>query len=151
MFPRRIVMLVVIGLIFFGLISLGNNTGYTQGYQMGYIAAGGEPGAIVNTMPGGYGFFSPFAFVFGLFFKIGFFFLMLMIAGKAFHFFRWRMAGESYNRHWHNQKWETHKAKWAEWRNQQKSHEAPWQTDSQSETVERTRNKQDDVDRSQMI
>lgn len=148
MFPRRMVMIVVIGLVIFSLISLGNNAGYSQGYQMGYVAAGGEIETMAPAMVRSNGFFWPFALAFGFIFKVGFFLLMLMLIGKFFHFFRWRVAGGHGGHDWHHHEWEAHKAKWAEWLNERRD------KGSASEATgphQRQTHDQEDIDRTSMI
>jgi hypothetical protein len=78
---------------------------WSQGYRMGQLAAGGEGVAVVPHAP--YGFGHP-----GLFITIGLLFLLLIVVGKFFRFWAWRMAGgpwmmaggprgEYWPRHWH--------------------------------------------------
>lgn len=149
MFPRRIIMIVVFGLIIFSLISAGNSAGFSQGYQMGYIAAGGEAGAaIAPPMYAGYGFFSPIVLLFSFIFKVGFFFLMLMFFGKLFYFLRWRMAGST-GRYGGHQDWEAHKAKWAEWKKQRQAWKNSWSEERSSRANPEREN--DTIDRSDMI
>ncbi len=59
---------------------------WSQGYRMGQLAAGGEGGAVVPHAP--YGFGHP-----GLFFTIGLLFLLLVVIGKFFRFWAWKMGG----------------------------------------------------------
>ena len=103
MFKKRfwvapLAALIVVGL----LIILGgfaiHRLSWSQGYRMGQLAAGGEGIAVVPYGPHGFG--RP-----GSFITIGLLFLLLIVMGKFFRFWAWRMADGPkdvhWARHWH--------------------------------------------------
>jgi hypothetical protein len=98
--------LIIIGLLILGGVAV-HRIGWSQGYTMGQLAAGGEEGVTVPYVPFGLGYPG------GLLLTIGLFFLLLIVIGKFFRFFwawkmfggPWMMAegpkGERWARHWH--------------------------------------------------
>lgn len=96
--------LIVIGLVILGGLAI-HRIGWSQGYKVGQLAAGSEEGATVPY--GAYGFGPS-----GLFLTIGLLLLLLIMIGKFFRFWAWKMAGgpwmmagspevKRWARHWH--------------------------------------------------
>jgi hypothetical protein len=103
--------LVIIGLLILGGLAI-HRIGWSQGYKVGQLAAGIEEGATVPY--GAYGFRYS-----GLFLTVGLVLLLLIVVGKFFRFWAWKMAwgpwmmaggpwkmahrpkGEHGARHWH--------------------------------------------------
>ena len=100
--------LIIIGLVILGGLAI-HRIGWSQGYEVGQLAAGIEEGATVPY--GAYGFRYS-----GLFLTVGLVLLLLIVVGKFFRFWAWKMAwgpwmmagglqGErwarQWARHWH--------------------------------------------------
>jgi len=96
--------LIIIGLLVLGGLAM-HRIGWTEGYKMGQLAAGSEEGATAPYAP--YGFGSS-----GLFVTVGLLFLLLIVMGKFFRFWAWKMVGgpwmmargpkaARWARHWH--------------------------------------------------
>ena len=103
--------LIIIGLLIVGGFAI-HRIGWSEGYRMGQLAAGGEGGATVPYGPYGFGY--P-----GLFLTVGLLLLLLVVIGKFFRFWAWKMVagpwmmaggpwkvaggpkGEHWTRHWH--------------------------------------------------
>jgi hypothetical protein len=103
--------LIIIGLVILGGLAI-HRIGWSQGYKVGQLAAGSEEGAAVPYGPYGFGYS-------GLFLTIGLLLLLLIVVGKFFRFWAWKMAwgpwkmarspwmiahglkGERWARHWH--------------------------------------------------
>jgi hypothetical protein len=103
--------LIIIGLVILGGLAI-HRIGWSQGYKVGQLAAGIEEGATVPY--GAYGFRYS-----GLFLTVGLILLLLIVVGKFFRFWAWKMAwgpwmmaggpwkmahrpkGEHWARHWH--------------------------------------------------
>ena len=103
--------LIIIGLVILGGLAI-HRTGWSQGYEVGQLAAGSEEGAAVPYGPYGFRYS-------GLFLTIGLLLLLLIVVGKFFRFWAWKMAwgpsrmawgpwmmahgpkGERWARHWH--------------------------------------------------
>ena len=96
--------LIIIGLLILGGLAI-HRIGWSQGYKVGQLAAGGEEGATVPY--GAYGFRYS-----GLFLTVGLILLLLIVIGKFFRFWAWKMVGapwmmargprgEYWARHWH--------------------------------------------------
>jgi hypothetical protein len=100
--------LIIIGLLILGGLAI-HRIGWSQGYKVGQLAAGIEEGATVPY--GAYGFRYS-----GLFLTVGLVLLLLIVVGKFFRFWAWKMAwgpwmmaggpkGErwarQWARHWH--------------------------------------------------
>jgi hypothetical protein len=96
--------LIIIGLLILGGLAI-HRIGWSQGYKVGQLAAGIEEGATVPY--GAYGFRYS-----GLFLTVGLVLLLLIVVGKFFRFWAWKMAwgpwmmaggpkGERWARHWH--------------------------------------------------
>jgi hypothetical protein len=112
MFNRRFFVAPLIGLIIIGLLILGGyalyNTGWSQGYTLGQLAAGHEGQAVAPYMPFGFGFPGPLLTILLLL-------LLFVVISKLFHLLiwtmiggRWMMAGGPWHmadgpqgRHWH--------------------------------------------------
>jgi len=107
MSKKRFWVVPLAALIIVSLLILGgfaaHRISWSQGYRMGQLAAGGEGGAVAPYARFGYP---------GLFFTIGLIFLLLIVIGKVFCFWAWRMAGgpwmmaggpmgQHWARHWH--------------------------------------------------
>ena len=120
---RTLGALVFVGLLA-GLLAVGGmavyRTGWSQGYMTGQVAVEGDEGEIVPTAPphAPYGFgyperhygFRPFFFGAGLV-KVGLFFLLLIVIGKAFRWMAWggMMAGGPWRMGPHHRgKWGRH-------------------------------------------
>ena len=97
--------LIVVGLLILSGFAI-HRIGWLQGYRIGQSAIGGEGGAVVPYAP--YGFGRP-----GLLFTIGVLFLLLIVVGKFFRFWAWKMAGSPWTMasgpkrapwtwHWHH-------------------------------------------------
>jgi hypothetical protein len=106
MFRGRLFGAILIVLLIIGLLSIGGYLGWSQGFAAGSLAAAGGDG--IPAPRGFYGpgfFFFPLFLGFGLFFKLGLFLLLLLLIGKLFGFWTWRMAGRppgyGWGRHWH--------------------------------------------------
>jgi hypothetical protein len=103
--------LIIIGLLILGGLAI-HRIGWSQGYKVGQLAVGIEGGA---TLP-----YGPYGFRYsGLFLTIGLILLLLIVIGKFFRFWAWKMAGgpwmmagrpwmmahrpkgEHWARHWH--------------------------------------------------
>ena len=99
----------LVALIFIGLLIVGgfavHRLGWSDGYRMGQLAAGGEGGAVTPYAPYGFG-------ASGLLLSIGVIFLLLIVIGKFFRFWAWKMAGGAWMapsgpkgkywaKHWH--------------------------------------------------
>ena len=95
--------LIIIGLLILGGLAI-HSVGWSQGYKVGQLAAGSEEGAAVSYGPYGFGYS-------GLFLTIGLLLLLLIVVGKFFRFWAWKMArgpwmmahglkGERWVRHW---------------------------------------------------
>jgi len=103
--------LIIIGLLILGGLAI-HRIGWSQGYKVGQLVAGSEEGATVAYGPYGFGYS-------GLFLTIGLLLLLLVVIGKFFRFWAWKMAwepwmmagrpwkmahgpkGEHWARHWH--------------------------------------------------
>jgi hypothetical protein len=103
--------LIIIGLVILGGLAI-HRIGWSQGYKVGQLAAGSEEGAAVPYGPYGFRYS-------GLFLTIGLLLLLLIVVGKFFRFWAWKMAwgpsrtawgpwmmahgprGERWARHWH--------------------------------------------------
>ena len=103
--------LIIIGLVILGGLAI-HRIGWSQGYKVGQLAADIEEGATVPY--GAYGFRYS-----GLFLTVGLILLLLIVVGKFFRFWAWKMAwgpwmmaggpwkmaggprGERWARHWH--------------------------------------------------
>jgi hypothetical protein len=103
--------LIIIGLVVLGGLAI-HRVGWSQGYKVGQLVAGSEEGVPVPY--GSYGFRYS-----GLFLTIGLLFLLLIVIGKFFRFWAWKMVGgpwmkaggpwmmardprgERWARHWH--------------------------------------------------
>ena len=96
--------LIIIGLLILGGLTI-HRIGWSQGYEVGQLAAGSEEGATVPYAPYGFGYS-------GLFLTIGLLFLLLVVIGKFFRFWAWKMVGGPWRmahgprgarwaRHWH--------------------------------------------------
>ena len=97
-------VLIVIGLLILGGLAI-HRIGWTEGYKMGQLVAGSEEGAVAPYAP--YGFGSS-----GLFVTVGLLLLLLIVIGKFFRFWAWKMVGgpwmmaggpraARWARHWH--------------------------------------------------
>ena len=88
--------LIIIGLLLLGGLAI-HSIGWSQGYKVGQLAAGSEEGATVPYGPYGFGYS-------GLFLTIGLLLLLLIVVGKFFRFWAWKMAhglkGQRWARHW---------------------------------------------------
>jgi hypothetical protein len=103
--------LIILGLLILGGLAI-HRIGWSQGYKVGQLAAGIEEG---TTVPyGAYGLRYS-----GLFLTVGLVLLLLIVVGKFFRFWAWKMAwgpwmmaggpwkmahrpkGEHWARHWH--------------------------------------------------
>ena len=95
-------LIIVSLLIILGRFAI-HRISWSQGYRMGQLAAGGEGVAVVPYARFGHP---------GLFFTVGLLFLLLIVVGKFFRFWAWRMAGgprmmasgpmgQHWARHWH--------------------------------------------------
>ena len=96
--------LIIIGLLILGGLAI-HRIGWSQGYKMGQLVAGSEEGATVPY--GAYGFRYS-----GLFLTVGLILLLLIVIGKFFRFWAWKMVGAPWMmahrpegarwaRHWH--------------------------------------------------
>jgi hypothetical protein len=97
--------LIIIGLLLLGGLAI-HSIGWSQGYKVGQLAAGGEEGATVPYGPYGFGYS-------GLFLTIGLLLLLLIVVGKFFRFWAWKMAwGPWMMAHGlKGQRWARHRAK----------------------------------------
>jgi hypothetical protein len=77
--------LIIIGLLILGGLAI-HRIGWTEGYKMGQLVAGSEEGATAPYAP--YGFGSS-----GLFVTVGLLLLLLIVMGKFFRFWAWKMVG----------------------------------------------------------
>ena len=93
--------LIVVGLVIGGGFAI-HRISWSQGYRMGQLAAGGEEGALAP-----YGLGRP-----GLLLTAGVILLVLLVIGKFFRFWAWKMVGAPWMmahrpegarwaRHWH--------------------------------------------------
>ncbi len=114
MFRYGILWRILLALLLVGVLIAGGaaiyRTGWAQGYQVGALAANSPNTQGNNPLPyrgypyggfwPGYGF--PFFFPpFGIFFGIGFFFLIFFLVGGLFRLFGWRRwAGPYGPRYW---------------------------------------------------
>jgi hypothetical protein len=76
--------LIIIGMLILGGLAI-HRIGWSQGYKVGQLAAGIEEGATVPY--GAYGFRYS-----GLFLTVGLVLLLLIVVGKFFRFWAWKMA-----------------------------------------------------------
>jgi len=76
--------LIIIGLLILGGLAI-HRIGWSQGYKVGQLAAGVEEGATVPY--GAYGFRYS-----GLFLTVGLVLLLLIVVGRFFRFWAWKMA-----------------------------------------------------------
>ena len=81
---RALVTLVVVGLLIAGGFVI-HRLGWSQGYRMGELTAGGEESAAPPYAPFGFG--RP-----GLLLTAGLLLLLLIVIGKFFRFWAWKMA-----------------------------------------------------------
>jgi len=99
-----VTVVVLIGLLILGGLAI-HRIGWVEGYRAGQLAVGGEGGTVVPY--GSYGFGGP-----GLFLPIVLIILLLVVVGRFFRFWAWRMAGGpwamagwprggDWSRHWH--------------------------------------------------
>ena len=99
--------LIVVGLLIAGGTAI-HRRGWTQGYVMGRLAAGGEDGAAGPYLPYGYPGrhvgFAPALCGLGPLLTVGLLLLALVAAGRLFRFRAWKKAagpeGERWARHW---------------------------------------------------
>ena len=107
---KAMAVLVIIGLLILGGLAI-HRIGWSQGYKVGQLAAGSEEGAPVPYAAYGFRYS-------GLFLTIGLLLLLLIVVGKSFRFWAWKMAwgpwmmaggpwkmahgpkGEYWTRHW---------------------------------------------------
>jgi hypothetical protein len=94
---KALATLIIIGLLILGGFTI-HRIGWSQGYQMGQLVAGGEKGAVAP-----YGFGYP-----GLFLTVGLLLLLLVVIGKFLRLLIWgpwmMVGGPRYAhwaRHWH--------------------------------------------------
>jgi len=96
--------LIIIGLLILGGLAI-HRIGWSEGYRMGQLAAGDKEGAVVPYAPYGFGHAGPFL-------TVGLLLLLLIVIGKFFRLWAWRMVGqpwmmargpkgEHWARHWH--------------------------------------------------
>jgi hypothetical protein len=76
--------LIIIGLLVLGGLAI-HRVGWSQGYKVGQLAVGGEEGARVPYAVYGFRYS-------GLFLTIGLLLLLLIVVGKFFRFWAWKMA-----------------------------------------------------------
>jgi len=99
-----VTVVVLIGLLILGGLAI-HRIGWVEGYRVGQLAVGGEGGTVVPYGP--YGFGGP-----GLFLPVVLIILLLVVVGKFFRFWAWRMAGGpwamagwprggDWSHHWH--------------------------------------------------
>lgn len=93
MSKTRFLLVPLAGLIVIGLLIMGgwaiHRTGWSEGYAMGQLAAGGEAG---GTAPYGLGLSLFLPWGVGLFFTVALL-LLLGVIGKIFGLCAWKMAG----------------------------------------------------------
>jgi hypothetical protein len=77
--------LILIGLLILGGFAI-HRIGWTEGYRMGQLAVGGEGGTVAPYAPYGPGYS-------GLFLTVGVLLLLLIVIGKFFRFWAWKMVG----------------------------------------------------------
>jgi hypothetical protein len=97
-FLAPLALLIIVGLLILGGFAI-HRTGWAQGYRMGQMAAGITDGAVVPYVPYGPGSG-------GLLITLVVFLLLLLVAGKFFRFWAWRMAwgpwmGRHSSKDWH--------------------------------------------------
>ena len=108
---KALAALIIIGLLILGGLAI-HRIGWSQGYKLGQLAVGSEEGVTVPYAAYGFRYS-------GLFLTIGLLFLLLIMVGKFFRFWAWKMAwgpwkmaggpwkmaggpkGERWARHWH--------------------------------------------------
>jgi len=110
---KRFLMVALAALIVVGLLIAGGSaiqrSAWSQGYMMGRLSASGDDGGVVPYAPYGYPgrHVGPSSFLCGVgpLFTVGLLFLLLVGAGKIFHFRAWKEAGgplgEGWAKHWH--------------------------------------------------
>lgn len=81
---KALAALIIIGLLIMGGLAI-HRIGWAEGYRMAQLAAGDEGGATVPYAP--YGFGHP-----RMFLTVGLLLLLLIVIGKAFRFWVWKMA-----------------------------------------------------------
>ena len=81
---KALAALIIIGLLILGGLAI-HRVGWSQGYKVGQLAAGSDVGATASY--GSYGFRYS-----GLFVTIGLLLLLLIVVGKFFRFWAWKMA-----------------------------------------------------------
>jgi hypothetical protein len=91
MSKTRFLLVPLTFLIIIGLLTVGgwatHRIGWSEGYRMGQLVAGGEAGAIAPYAPYGLSYF-------GLFLTVGLAFLLVLgLIGKLFRFWAWKAVG----------------------------------------------------------
>jgi hypothetical protein len=100
---KALAVLIIIGLLILGGLAI-HRIGWSQGYKVGQLVAGSEGGATVPYAAYGFRYS-------GLFVTVGLLLLLLIVIGKFFRFWAWKMAwgpwmmahgpkGEQWTRHW---------------------------------------------------
>jgi hypothetical protein len=105
---KALAALIIIGLLILGGLAI-HRVGWSQGYKLGQLAAGGEKSATVPYAAYGFRYS-------GLFLTIGLLLLLLIVVGKIFRFWAWKTIGgpwmmahgpqgeywaKHWARHWH--------------------------------------------------